>query len=63
MVEKYLRYSNYSELPSFGLVEFYVAEKMAPEEFSLFHKIFTPDFVLTPIKQIYEMPYNYHRQT
>jgi hypothetical protein len=36
------RYSNYSELPSFELVEFYVSEKIALEEFSLFHKIFTP---------------------
>ena len=42
VVEKYLRYSNYSKLPSFRLVEFDISEKMAPEEFSLFCKIFTP---------------------
>ena len=42
MVEKYLRYSNDSKLPVSGLVEFNVSEKKAPEEFSLFHKIFTP---------------------
>ena len=41
VVEKYLRYINFSELPCFGLVEFYVSEKMAPEEFSLFREIFT----------------------
>jgi hypothetical protein len=40
--EKYLRISNYSGLPSSGLVEFYKSEKTALEEFSLFRKIFTP---------------------
>jgi hypothetical protein len=42
VIENYVMYLNYSELPSFGMVEFYVSEKMVPEEFSLFHKIFTP---------------------
>ena len=42
VLEKYLRYSNYSDLPSSGLVEFYKSENSAPEEFSLFNKIFTP---------------------
>ena len=42
VVEKYLKYSNYSELPSFGSIEFYVSGKVATEEFSLFCKIFTP---------------------
>jgi hypothetical protein len=37
-----LRYLNYSDLPSSGLVKFYKSEKTAPEEFSLFCKIFTP---------------------
>ena len=43
VLRKYLRYSNYSDLPSSGLVEFYKSEKTAPEEFSFFRKIFTPD--------------------
>ena len=42
VLEKYFRYLNYSDLPSSGLVEFYKSEKTAPEEFSFFHKIFTP---------------------
>ena len=36
VIEKYLRYSNYSELPSSGLIEFYESEKTAPVEFSPF---------------------------
>jgi hypothetical protein len=48
VLEKYLRYSRYSDLYSSGLVEFYKSEKTAPEEFSLFHKIFTPEREFTP---------------
>ena len=46
VVEKYPRYSKYSELQSSWLVEFYVSEKTAQEEFSLFHKIFIPKLEL-----------------
>ena len=35
VVEKYLRGSNYLELPGSGLVEFHVSEKMALEAFFL----------------------------
>ena len=35
----------YLEFPSSGLVEFYVSEKRAPEEFSLFRKIFSPGLI------------------
>jgi hypothetical protein len=34
---------NYSKMPRYVLVELYISEKTAPEELSLFSKIFTPD--------------------
>jgi hypothetical protein len=49
-LESILGIKTYLKMPTSGLVEFCASERAAPEEFSLFRKIFTPGYSGSKIK-------------